>query len=132
MRIIAFLASLMMFSATGFADEQCYQLSENGSIFSKTPELLCVNDLGGVPPAYEITLKTGFPTQTTLVTFNFDLLQRAKCLDCNADIYGVANPSNSIFNNLQIKFDGQREVFGDHSESGTVEIGSNRFFYRSL
>jgi hypothetical protein len=35
--------------------------------------------------------------QQTVATFNFALLRAVRCLDCNQDSFGLANPSNSTF-----------------------------------
>ena len=124
--IIALFSSL-----SAFAGEQCYQVSTYQDSWSKTPELLCVNEDTENNIA-AITLKSGLAfNQQTVATFNLNLLLRAKCLGCNKDVFGLANPSNSSFNDLSIKFDGTIDV-ASMKEEGTVSIGATTFYYRSL
>jgi hypothetical protein len=118
-------------SAAVQAAPKCYQLSVDGEVFSRTPEVLCVDD-GAGHSAATITLETGI-VRRTIATFQLDLLERARCIDCNADRFGLLNPSNSILNELSIKFNGQRSLGADDaSETGTLTIGANAFHYRSL
>jgi hypothetical protein len=124
-------AALLVSSVSAFAGEQCYQVSANEVDWSRTPEVLCVD--GDVQKnEFAITLKSGLPFDETVVaTFNLNLLQRARCLDCNSDVYGLANPSNATFNLLSIKFNGIRNL-GTGKEEGTVSIGATKLLYRSL
>jgi hypothetical protein len=114
--------------------QTCYELSKDGKTWSKTPEVLCV-ELGpqsasGQLPA-TLTLRSGLPmAQVELARMTYSLLERAKCLSCNRDLFGVANPSNSIINELKVKFDGKLDS-KTRLESGTVMIGKNRLAYRS-
>ena len=110
------------------ASETCYQLSAKAGQFSRTPEVMCVNlaDKG----AAKITLKTGLMPKTIAV-FNLDYLQGVKCLNCNQNLYGISNPSNSVFNELRVQFDGTYDPTAKE-ETGTVKIGENLFYYRSL
>ena len=68
--------------------------------------------------------------QKTVAVFNLNLLERARCVDCNQDVFGLTNPSNSTFNALSIKFDGVQDIL-TRKESGTVTIGTTKFFYQS-
>lgn len=105
----------------------CYELTAPGKAWSRTPELLCVD---GKDKAATITLKTGMPPNPTEVAvFHLDLTGRVRCIDCNKDVYSLANPSNSVFNALQISFDGKRDVKAG-TETGTLSIGKTKFKYR--
>ena len=105
----------------------CYELSADGKAWSRTPELLCVD---GKDKAATITLKTGMPPNPTEVAvFHLDLTARVRCIDCNKDVYGLANPSNSVFNALSIRFDGKRDLKAG-TETGAVSIGKTKFRYR--
>ncbi|MBF0362842.1 MAG: hypothetical protein HQK49_17620 [Oligoflexia bacterium] len=120
------MVSLMVISLSSsvFAstqNERCYQLSRDGVSFSKTPEELCVGDS-------LISLRTGLYKKQNIVQFNMKLVRTAKCMDCTHDMYAVTNPSNSIFNELSIKIDGDRD-FKTGIESGKISIGKNEFFY---
>jgi hypothetical protein len=123
--VLMTLVSTPAFSAGGSV---CYQLSNNGTQWSRTPELLCVAGPNS-QSKFEITLERGVIRREVVATFELDNLSRARCLDCNGDVYGVKNPSNSIFNNLKISFDGMRNLRAD-TESGTLTIGDTKFFYR--
>lgn len=119
---------MLLTTSSVFAAERCYQISTQKDVFSRTPELLCVKETN--KGNAQITLKTGMLlTLKTVATFSLDLLQRARCMECNQDIYGVANPSNSAFNSMQIKFNGNRSMV-DGKEQGIVSIGQTTFFYR--
>jgi hypothetical protein len=105
----------------------CFELSKDGKAWSRTPEQLCV---GTGDKAVEIKLQTGMPTATTVATFTLDLKTRAKCIDCNKDVFALTNPENSVFNQLSITFNGKRDVKNPGTESGTLTIGKTKFFYR--
>lgn len=128
MKNLFFALSLASLSAV--AAEECFQVSAHKNAWANTPELLCVegdtqrND-------FKLTLKTGLPfDQKTVATFNLNLLEASRCVDCNKNVYGLANPSNSSFNTLAIRFDGLRGQ--DMKEEGTVSIGETKLYYRSL
>jgi hypothetical protein len=126
MKAIAVICSALFLFATAAAADTCYQLSRDGLSFSRTPEVLCVKD-GSRENTAEITLETGLFSRNVVTTFNFDLLQRARCIDCNQDVYGISNPSNSLFNDFQIRFYGNG---AGEEEAGTVSIGTTRYNYR--
>lgn len=105
----------------------CFELSKDGKAWSKTTEQLCI---GAGDKAVEIKLQTGMPSPQTVATFTLDLTARARCIDCNKDVFSLSNPSNSVFNQLSIKFDGKRTAKSPAVESGTVLIGATKFFYR--
>ena len=130
MKKIAVIIALFS-SISAFAAEECYQVSATKDAWSKTPELLCVD--GDIKANnFTLTLKSGLPfNQTTVATFNLNLLERAKCIDCNQDLFGLANPSNSSFNVLSIQFNGTRDI-SSMKEEGTVSIGATTLYYRSL
>jgi len=116
-------------SLSGFAaQETCYQVSPNGTAWSRTPESLCITETGDREVA--ITLKTGAFHEQEIAKFNLTLLQQARCRDCNANMYGVANPSNSTFNAFAIRFNGKMNV-STREEAGTVSIGQTTLFYRT-
>lgn len=120
------------FATAGFADETCYQLSRDGKAWSKTPESICVSTRDESENVM-ITLKTGLTwEEKTVATFNLELIESLRCgPNCNGNIYGLSNPSNSLFNELKISFNGliTKNSSGQEVESGTVDIGKNRFFY---
>lgn len=105
--------------------ETCYYVSLQQDLWSKTPQMLCrVTD--NQSQNYTFTLKTGMPrSQETLATFNYKLLQRARCIDCNEDVFGV---EDGPFSALSIKFHGKRD-WQAAKEEGTVSIGSTVFYY---
>lgn len=105
----------------------CFELSKDGKAWSKTPEQLCV---GSGDKAVEIKLQSGMPTPQTIATFTLDLRGRARCIDCNQDVFALSNPENSVFNQLSIRFDGKRDAKTPSMETGTVKIGATKFFYR--
>jgi hypothetical protein len=105
----------------------CFELSKDGKLWSRTPEQLCI---GSGDKAIEIKLQTGMPTATTVASFTLDRTTRAKCIDCNKDVYSLSNPENSVFNQLAITFNGKRDPKAPGTESGTLTIGKTKFFYR--
>jgi hypothetical protein len=105
----------------------CFELSKDGKLWSRTPEQLCV---GTGDKAIEIKLTTGMPTATTVASFTLDRTVRAKCIDCNKDVYALSNPENSVFNQLAITFNGKRDPKAPGTETGTLTIGKTKFFYR--
>lgn len=121
----------LSFSVSVFAAQECYQVSDTKDAWSKTPELICVD--GDVKTnKFTLTLKSGLPfNQTTVATFNLNLLVRAKRADYNQDLFGLANPSNSSFNALSVQFNGTRDLTAMREE-GTVSIGATTLYYRSL
>lgn len=124
------LATLILLglSSVALADETCFEVSANGKTWSRTPELLCVSNVKDSD--YTLALRTGIPgSQQEVLTLHFNLLTRAKCIDCNKDVFGLANPTNSVANTLKVTFDGKRDVT-TMAEKGTVKIGATRLFYR--
>ena len=130
--LTAFLASFSSFAAGGESDTKCYRVANEGSAFSKTPELLCIRSFDEIN-VYEITLESGLLefNRHTIAAFQFNLLSRSRCLNCNEDVFGIANPENSTFNSLQIKFSGTK-LNGTSEETGTIEIGGTTLSYKSL
>lgn len=124
--ILTVFSGLVFFTAAA-SGNTCYQVSDQVGIWSRTPEVICVEENAGDTPTSTITLETGLFNRRVVATFELDLLQRARCMDCNQDVYGLANPSNSVFNSLKISFDGQGV---GEDEAGTVTVGANKFFYR--
>ena len=122
---------LLIASPLLVAAETCYQVSAVEGAWSRTPENLCVAQVDADSPAV-ITLKSGlFFDERIVAVYNLDLLQRAKCLDCNQDVFGLVDPSNSSFNQLTIRFDGTRDIT-TMKEEGAVYIGATKLFYQSL
>lgn len=107
----------------------CFQLEAKAKDITKEPQLLCVEQIGS---SYALRLSTGLPgSATEVAVFNFQLQSRARCMDCNMDVFGLSNPSNSVFNKLSIEFNGNRDIVAG-TESGTVKIGSTQFYYRAV
>ena len=109
------------------ARETCYRISRQEDFWAKTPELLCTQSQGN--QEYILTMRTGLTGDREVALFFLHLLERAKCIDCNRDVFGLANPSNSTFNELQIRFHGERDL-ANGRESGTVSVGRTSFFYQ--
>ena len=110
----------------------CFQLEAKAKDLSKEPQLLCVEPVGSTGNSYTLRLSTGIPgSATEVAVFNFQLQSRARCIDCNMDVFALANPSNSVFNKLSIVFRGKRDV-ATGSESGTVKVGATQFYYRAV
>lgn len=130
MKMITIIAILLS-SIAASAVEKCFQVSITQKAWSRTPELLCID--GDIKTnKFTLSLKSGLPfSQITVATFNLNLLARVKCMSCNQDIFGLANPSNSSFNALSVQFDGTRNL-STMKEEGTVSIGATQFYYRSL
>ena len=129
--ITLLLIGMGMSSAVFAAQETCYEVSFSPTSWSRTPESLCLMETGDME--YMITLKSGLPfggQEKEIAKFNLTLLQQARCMDCNANLYGVGNPSNSVFNALAVHFDGKIDR-STRKESGTVFIGQTKLFYRS-
>ncbi|MBK8169172.1 MAG: hypothetical protein IPK60_02370 [Sandaracinaceae bacterium] len=131
----SFLGLALVFSAAASASAQsspatqCYELSNNGTAWSRTPERLCV-ERQGETSRYVVRLQTGM-APADIVVFHFDLLARVRCADCNRDEFGLSNPSNSVLNALRIVFNGTRDAT-THVERGTLTIGQTTFHYRSV
>jgi hypothetical protein len=125
------LVGLMTLAPALANAKTCYRVSSMEGAWSKTPETLCVDQVSSAPTV-DITLKTGLPfKEQTVAVFHLDLLVRAKCIDCNKDVFGLLNPSNSSFNSLAIRFDGIRDV-QTMKEEGVVYFGASKLFYESL
>lgn len=129
----AFLSITALTAANASAQTQsqpaCFELSRDGQAFSRTPERLCIWQ-NGTSNRYTIRLQTGM-TPSDVVVFNFDLTERVRSADRNRDVFSLSNPSNSIFNELAIRFDGTRNVSAG-TETGTVRVGSTTFHYRKV
>ena len=130
-KLLTVILVIGTFGTAYAADETCYQVSQNGVAWSRTPELLCVKEVDRDANKFEITLKSGLPwNQLVLATFNYSFLAGTRCIDCNEDVYGVASPSDSTFNALGVKFKGTRNIQSGE-ESGTVQIGETKFYYKN-
>ncbi|MDD2773846.1 MAG: hypothetical protein PHP45_09160 [Elusimicrobiales bacterium] len=132
MKKLMLFGAALVFSTAAHAATDCYQLSADEGSFSRTPEVLCVTHLGQPPKNIEIVLAINDVGNIREIgILHLDLLKRVRCLDCNKDVYGVSNPSNSVFNKLAIEFDGKRDL-SKGEESGMVKIGENLFHYRKI
>ncbi|MBS1118196.1 MAG: hypothetical protein H6Q90_424 [Deltaproteobacteria bacterium] len=128
MKIIFATVLLFGFSGSAYAEDTCFEVSSDSKVWSKTPEMLCISQVKDSD--YTLALRTGIPgSQQEVLTLHFNLISRAKCIDCNHDVFGIANPTNSVANALGVKFDGKRDV-KTMEEKGTVKIGATRLFYR--
>ena len=128
--IVTVLTTLALSMTTSaVASEVCYELSTDGSTWSRSPSLMCIEAQGD---RFTIELATqNILERATFATFHVDLLERVRCPDCNQDLYGTANPSNSLFQALQIRFDGEVNM-QTWDQQGTVSIGDQTFYYRSF
>lgn len=137
MKRISFLTLFLVLGVTPYAmAEVCYQLSKDGVSWSRTAELLCV-DVKEDGAASLKLLINAIGGRKQVASFDLSLLRRARTFHVNQDVYGLANPENSIFNELKIVFDGKGNVVpsgpssSQYYEEGTVAIGKNVFHYRS-
>jgi hypothetical protein len=76
-----------------------------------------------------VTLTLSDRSQRRIARFtDYRLLSRARCLDCNQDVFGIAAADDypTAFDALRIEFDGRRS---DGVEAGTVQIGATVFYY---
>ncbi|MBK9071152.1 MAG: hypothetical protein IPL79_09160 [Myxococcales bacterium] len=106
---------------------QCYELAATKGQFPRTPTELCVEQPSH--GAYVLTIRQGLPmNRVTLVQYSASLLLRARCIDCNKDIFGSAMDS-AEGNLLKIKFNGVVNVKAS-SETGTVTVAGAKFYYR--
>lgn len=107
----------------------CYELAATKGQFPRTPTELCVEQPSH--GTYVLTIRQGLPmNRVTLVQFNASLLSRARCIDCNKDIFGSAIDA-AEGNLLKIKFNGVVNVKAD-SETGTVTVAGAKFYYRKV
>ncbi len=128
------LLSLGSFTAPLLANsdnEQCYRLSK-----ARTFEILCVQSAAD-SSSYKIQLRIENAGRSKVFAeFNYDSVQRVRCgPDCNQDHFRTQTPvSNSIFNALEIRFDGKvsNAPGSDNKERGTVSIGKNIFRYEKM
>jgi hypothetical protein len=129
-KIFAILIGTMIASSAALAtEEKCFQVSVKADAWSREPESLCLQT--NKENQYVITLKTGLPfDEQEVARFNMTLMQQSRCLDCNRNVYGIANPSNSAFNGLAIRFNGKVER-QTGTERGTVSIGETKLYYRT-
>lgn len=109
--------------------EGCYELAAAAGKFSQIPTTLCAAPVQGIE--YRLTLRHGpLGSQRVVAQFDYVLLERARCKDCNKDVYGSAS-DDQVTALLKIKFngliDGKTGV-----ERGRVTIGTSQFFYRKM
>lgn len=141
---------------SGIHAEECFRITnkldaEGNPLFSRQLELLCTNESAEevasdegiqVKWTYRIDLKMksiGKP-ERLIASFYFDNLQRDRCSDCNFDRFTIANPSNSTFADFKVIFNGkiftkQDEDTGEivrTGEAGTIQIGSNLYYYQAI
>lgn len=111
-------------ASTASLAASCYRLSKDGVTWPRTPEVMCIEALGD-SGKHQISLRTGdLLAPTTIATFVLDEIEVLG----PALVYGVANPSNSIFNDLQVQlhFDSPTDA-----STGQVLFGATRYFYRA-
>jgi hypothetical protein len=128
------LVGLLLIANSAAFAEKCYQVTAKKNLWSRSPELLCVNESQNSSQA-TITLKISNISETKVIaSYNLDLYQRVRCMECNQDIFKVTNPENTSFADITtIKFDGALEIINDAAvETGTVKIGSKKLYYRSM
>lgn len=123
----AFSSTAQAQTASEPATTNCFELSANGTAWSRTPERLCIENAPG-SPLYILRFQSGMPANDVFVA-RLNLLERARCIDCNQDRFGLANPSNSVLNALTVVFDGHRTGVNG-AETGTVRVGTTTFHYR--
>ena len=135
--MLKYIAIPVFFAATTMSaqpTEDCYRISKRRASFSRTPELLCVTyrAFSGPESKAKISFKTGMPgiDEQTVGEFFLDYTEAARERFSNRNVFAVANPSNSIFNDFQIKFSGFRE--DDGRESGIVWIGAKKYYYEKV
>lgn len=124
---LAFTSAAHAQTSTARATTNCFELSTNGTAWSRTPERLCIENTPG-SPLYILRFQSGMPANDVFVA-RLNLLERVRCIDCNQDRFGLANPSNSVLNALTVVFDGHRTGVNG-AETGTVRVGSTTFHYR--
>lgn len=107
----------------------CYQLSSRPDAWSRTAELACferINDNG----LTKITLAIDeMGLRKVIGQFELDYLSGVKCIECIKDTYGIANPSNSVFNKLSVIVDGTRDLTGN--SQGTIKFGDTVFYFKN-
>lgn len=118
--------------------EACYELGTAARRFPRTPTVLCVAHASDA--AYRLTLRQGLSAgqpapsagspPTTLATFEYTLLERVRCIDCNKDVFGFA-ADDEVTSKLKIRFDGMTDP-KTKIESGRVWMGATQFFYRKM
>lgn len=141
MRFTLACLALLSASSLSFADSsdavlggettECYKLSQ-----SRTTEMMCVTSpvlsSNLARPARKVEFITVSAGRRTIhATFDFELLGSARCMDCNGDILGISNPTNSFMNKLNIEFDGKISYLedGTTTEQGRVFVGNTEFNY---
>ena len=128
------LSLFVLFTGNLFAnsfEKRCYQISSSDGVWSRTPEVLCIEEVDREHNKHVVTLKTILlGGEKVFAQFNLSLLRRARCMDCNMDLYGIQNPSNSSFNKLSLSFNGKMDLEKD-LEQGILKIGETQYYYRN-
>lgn len=127
---ILFTVALLLGSIVASADQKqtCFQLGTAQGAFSQTPDVLCIVSPTAQNAPYFINLSTG---KDVVAQYKMTIVQRARCADCNMDIYAVANRANSALGALTIRFNGKRD-WETMQETGEVSIGGTVFRYIRL
>ena len=81
-------ALILFFSVFVRADDipakstsSCFELSSDGKLWSRTPEVLCISPAPKTGTSYTLSLRTGIPgSQIEIATYHFDLLKRVHAL----------------------------------------------------
>jgi hypothetical protein len=127
--LLALILTIASTSALAAGNEICYELSNVRDSWSRTPQVLCKTGPNS-NDKYEFSLEhRNIGGREVVATFEFNNILAARCLDCNRNVYGIRNPSNSVFNALKISFSGKRDIRAG-TESGAITIGDTKFFYR--
>jgi len=123
-----FTLALLLTSLSALAEKTCYQVSDREDVWSRSPQLICVekiveDDFDNTE--HRITIEqSNMLGNEILKSVELELLERARCMDCNHDAYGLEGQ-------VVVRFNGQRNM-ASGEESGTVSILSQKQFYRSL
>lgn len=128
--IIVTLISLMTSSMALASSEVCYEVSRSQNAWSRTPEAICLTEVGD--GQFSIKLKSGLSLDTEVAQFNYQLLSQSRCMECNDATYGIGNPTNSTFQALKIQFNGKVVNRATFEQAGTVSIGATKLYYRSI
>ena len=118
-QLFAALLFSLTLSAVSTARERCFELSSRGGANGK----LCISEEANGRLATAVLSENN----VTVAQLELTLKSRARCFDCNADVFGPVSPS--LFDKIfEIRFDGTQSRGG--METGTVRIGDKRYSYR--
>ncbi|MBX7117178.1 MAG: DUF4476 domain-containing protein [Myxococcaceae bacterium] len=113
------VAVLLALSTGAVARDRCFELSSRGN---SSNGKLCISEEASGRLATAVLSENN----VTVAKLTLALKLRARCLDCNADVFGPVSPS--VFGKIfEIRFEGKR---AGGVETGTVRIGDQRYAYR--